>query len=171
MKKTAIVITTNVCRRTRSAISPTGTANRAATTAPPGGNRGKDLAPVQMLVLGHQGHRVRAHPEEHRVPERDVAGVAGEQVPARHGRDEHQRQHGELGVQWVRDPQGEYGDQGQGYRDAGPEQDCPGLDRAGLASAALPRAGLARAGLDWAGHYWALAALRPSRPAGRKAST
>ena len=36
MKKMAIVMTTNVCRRTRSATRPTGTAMTAATTAASG---------------------------------------------------------------------------------------------------------------------------------------
>ena len=36
MKKKAIVMTTNVCRRTRSATSPSGTAMTAAATAASG---------------------------------------------------------------------------------------------------------------------------------------
>ncbi len=45
MKKIAMVITTNVCRRTRSAIRPNGTAMAAATTAA-SGSRANSAGPV-----------------------------------------------------------------------------------------------------------------------------
>ena len=43
MKKTAIVITMNVCRLTRSAISPNGTAMMAPTTAAKGSRANADV--------------------------------------------------------------------------------------------------------------------------------
>ncbi len=44
MKKTAMVITMNVCRRTRSAISPNGIAI-TAPTAPQSGSSAKTVVP------------------------------------------------------------------------------------------------------------------------------
>ena len=46
MKKYAIVMTTNVCRRTRSAISPSGTASTPAST-PASGSSANTVSPVR----------------------------------------------------------------------------------------------------------------------------
>ncbi len=46
MKKYAIVTTTKVCRRTRSAISPSGTASTPAS-APASGSSAKTASPVR----------------------------------------------------------------------------------------------------------------------------
>ena len=50
MKKNAMVITTKVCRRTRSAISPSGTATSAATR-PPSGSSAKMSPPGSFHCL------------------------------------------------------------------------------------------------------------------------
>ena len=50
MKKNAIVITTNVCRRTRSAISPSGTAS-TPPRAPASGSSAKTASPVRCQSL------------------------------------------------------------------------------------------------------------------------
>jgi hypothetical protein len=52
MKKNAIVITTNVCLRTRSATSPSGTATAAATTAA-SGSRANTASPVSCQSWAH----------------------------------------------------------------------------------------------------------------------
>ena len=45
-----MVMTTNVCRRTRSAISPNGTATTAAAS-PPSGSRKKMVPPITFQCV------------------------------------------------------------------------------------------------------------------------
>ena len=54
------------------------------------------VARADAEVLERDPERVRAEPEERGLPERDVARVAGEEVPRRRERRVHQRQHADV---------------------------------------------------------------------------
>ena len=97
MKKTAIVITMNVCRLTRSAISPNGTAMAAPTRPCRAGAGRRPWCPVDVPVARGDAHRVGAAAVEHRLAEGDVAGVAGEDVPRGRRGDEDHREHAVVG--------------------------------------------------------------------------
>ena len=75
MKKIAIVTTTNVCRRTRSAIKPTGRATPAATS-PASGSVAKITFPFNCSVPEPDPGGVGPAAEEDGVGQRDVAGIA-----------------------------------------------------------------------------------------------
>ena len=95
----------------------------------------EDVPAGELPVVGQQAHGVGAGAEEHRVAERDVAGVAGEQVPGRHGAHVDHGVHGELGVQRVGD------DQREDRRDHQQDRQEAQPDRRGPAAAPgrLPR--------------------------------
>ena len=103
MKKIAIVTTTNVCRRVRSATSPTGIAISPGDESAERQQDEHRPAAGDVPVVRRQRDRVAAGAEEHRVAERQVAGVAAEDVPARGGDHEDHREDRDRGRRRVAD--------------------------------------------------------------------